>query len=520
MQAHFGASILSIALFATLAACGDDAEVPRADANAQSDADPQPTDASQDAGVTPDPDAALPPWPRREGACSGTFECPESQACVEGACGACTDSEQCPAGDICRVDGTCGECSDSMECPLGQNCQSGFCIDGSLRDWNLEMAEADYFTLIDNPYEEIFVPCVLIADGVRFDNGCRVRLRGGSARDYPKKSFRITFPNGAAHPGFSRKINLRAEFNDPSHLRNVVALETFRRLTQNPTPRTRSVQLSINGVSYGLMSEVERVGGRFLTTNGRDDDAPLYEADPPLELFGLGTGSLVPLPDVATYQGGFDKKSPDDGDYSDLIELVEDVIWEDHLEGRTRRLRTAHDVELYLQYLALMGLVQNHDHIRKNYYLTRQVHPVGDLRWEMLPWDLDLSLGCLFDDVLVTTYCDAFIVDQAPDRGILIGAEAGYPVMAFYNQLQHNVLSDPEMRARFEALACDMVDSMWWSDRVLAFIDAKEAEIRDAVAADERDRNDDEFTFEAEVEDLRRFVAERPAIIRAAFGCP
>ncbi len=534
--------LIGLSLSLTLAACGDDADPPMGDAGAivVRDAGPRPTpDAAdlgradagdlpgEDAAVGSDADAAAPsdggglePWPRREGACFGPFECPESEGCSAGQCGACAATEDCLPGDICRVDGTCGECSDSMECPLGQNCQSGFCIDGAIRSWNLEIAESDYFLLIDNPYEEIFVLCALVADGVRYDQGCQVRLRGGSARDYPKKSFRITFPDGVPHPGFSRKINLRAEYNEPSFLRNVIALESFRRLSQTPTPRTRFIEFSINGVSYGLMSEVERVGGKLLRTNGRDDLAPLYEADPPRDLFALGTGSLVPLPDEATYQGGFDKKSPDDPSYADLMHLVEDVIWADFQEGTTRRQRSEVDIELYLQYLALMGLVQNHDHIRKNYYLTHQLHPVGNTRWEMLPWDLDLSFGCLYDDVLMTTYCDEFIVDAPPDRGILIGAEAGYPVMAFYNQLQHNVLSDREMRARFEDLACDILDGEWWSDRLLRFIDAKEAEIRAAVAADDRDRNADEFAFEAEVEDLRRFVVERSVIIRGLFECP
>ena len=540
--AHRGLTALAVAL--SFYACGDDVPGPSADAGptAGRDAGPGPgPDSNQaaDADLTSDADAApgtdasvpldatanedgggLPPWPLREGACAGPFECEEGQGCAAGQCGLCTAADDCLPGDVCRVDGSCGECSDSTECALGQNCQSGFCIDASLRAWNLEIAESDYFLLIDNPYEEIFVLCALVADGVRYDQGCQVRLRGGSARDYPKKSFRITFADGVPHPGFSRKINLRAEYNEPSFLRNVIALETFRRLAQVPTPRTRFIDFSINGVSYGLMSEVERVGGKLLRTNGRDDLAPLYEADPPRDLFALGTGSLVPLPDEATYQAGFDKKSPDDPSYADLMHFVENVIWADFVESTTRRLRTELDVELYLQYLALMGVVQNHDHIRKNYYLTRQLHPVGNQRWEMLPWDLDLSFGCLYDDVLMTTYCDEFIVDQAPDRGILVGAEAGYPVMAFYNQLQHDVLLDPQMRARFESLACGALDSEWWSSRLLDFIDAKEVEIRASVAADDRDRNADEFAFEAEVEDLRRFLTERAAVVRSVFSCP
>jgi spore coat protein CotH len=407
-----------------------------------------------------------------------------------------------------------------MECPLGQNCHSGFCIDGSIRAWNLEISETDYNTLIDNPYEDIFVPCVLVADEVRYDQGCKVRLRGGSARDYPKKSFRITFDEDVAHPGFQRKINLRAEYNELSFLRNVVALETFRRLTQVPTPRTRFIDFSINGVLYGLMSEVERVGGKLLRESGRDDTKALYEADPPLELFGSGVGALVPLPEEALYRASFEKKSPADPSYADLITFIEETIWGDFEDGETRQIRAEVDVELYLQYLALMGLVQNHDHIRKNYYLTRQLHPAGSERWEVLPWDLDLSLGCLYDDVLMTTYCEELITNEAPDRGILVGAEAGYPVMAFYNQLQHDVLSDPEMRARFEELLCQMTSGPWWTDGVTRFIAAKETEIHDLVEADERDRNVDVFAFEAEVADLSRFVTQRAAFVRSALACP
>ena len=219
---------------------------------------------------------------------------------------ACQEATTCPAAEGCSAAGRCGVCAQDAECRAGERCAAGACLPDALPEWSLDVAPLDLQRIINFPEQDIFVPCALAVEGVRYDQGCRVRLRGGTSRGFPKKSFRITFDPGAPHPGINRKINLRAEYNDRTFMRNFLAVQTLRRLTVVPAPSARFVRLTLNGAFYGLMTEVDTVDDDFFEAQGLSPDAPTYEADPPFELSPLGAGALMPLPDPALYPRIYD----------------------------------------------------------------------------------------------------------------------------------------------------------------------------------------------------------------------
>src|SRR5262249_28205049 len=72
--------------------------------------------------------------PPEPGTCKTCTDC-NNQACVNGTCGACTDSSQCCAPLQCIM-GTCkvsqciygNECGPSGECPTNYKCQDGCCL--------------------------------------------------------------------------------------------------------------------------------------------------------------------------------------------------------------------------------------------------------------------------------------------------------------------------------------------------------------------------------------------------------
>jgi hypothetical protein len=415
-------------------------------------------------------------------------------------------------------------CTLSSDCAEDHTCRHGFCMPSTLPQWELEIDPDDWRSIVAEPYDYVMVPCNLRVNGVEFPD-CTARLSGGQSRDYRKKSLRIEFPKDAPTPGFARRINLRAHYADPSFLREYLGYEAFRSMTDIPTPRTRFLWLTLNGEPHGVMLEVERHGGAFLKARGRSSKDSMYEADPSHILTGEGGAAMLPLPDIDKYTQAFDKKTGPD-DYSDLRRLIEDAVWNDFLDSTngpatTRRIRQLVNIDRYIDYLAVMGLIQSHDHVRKNYYFSFQDQGNGRWGWEFYPVDLDMTFGCLWDEENQTTLCNRLVVDESWVRGIInADIRVGYPAEAFYNLLIHQVLSDPELRARFDARLCDMLDGPRWNDELPRRIDAAEKTIIEAVAFDTRDRNDSVGDFEQGVQELRMFHEQRADFLRRNIPCP
>ncbi|GMV40437.1 MAG: hypothetical protein AMXMBFR64_21530 [Myxococcales bacterium] len=476
-------------------------------------------------GGTPDSGPTQPPGPPPVGgACpEGALQCPAGHGCNAGTCGPCGGVDDCGDLDACRPDGWCGACGSDAPCRAGETCLHGTCLP-PVPGWNLLIAPADFKALVDNESKTDLYPCVIEVGGTTYGDG-QVRLRGGSSLSAPKRSFRIEFPKKSAHPGYSRKINLRAEWNDPTYLRNALAAQTFRRLTTLPTFRTRFVRLSVNGEPYGLMSEVERVGEPFLEARGLPKDAPLYDADPPNKMAQQGIATLTPLPDDATYREAYDKQSGPD-DYSDLRSFVEETLWGDYQESpsldhtKTVRLREQADVDRLVGYLAVMGAIQGHDHVKKNYVVARLPSGAG-VKWAFVPWDLDLTLGCLYDAEGDDTVCDKLVVDEWYDTGTLRqGMDPVYPTSSYFNMLIHLVVNDPELRKALKSRICEIFASTVWKERLPGMVRGFREHLAAHVQEDERDLNEDAAAFVEATDDLLRFLTERPAFLRPNLGCP
>jgi hypothetical protein len=156
--------------------------------------------------------------------------------------------------------------------------------------------------------------------------------------------------------------------------------------------------------------------------------------------------------------------------------------------------------------------------VRKNYYLSWQQAPAGG-RWQILPWDLDLSLGCLWSEAH-ETICKELVTDGALNRGVAPeGIAIGFPVEAYYNLLIDLVLRDPEHLARFRGRLCALVDDPLWTSGLAQLSEALEAALEPAVAADVADRNGSVADFHAEVASLRTFFAARADTIRSQIDC-
>lgn len=365
--------------------------------------------------------------------------------------------------------------------------------------WELTIEPGDLSALLDSGFDNQRWPVVLWVAG-RAHAGT-VRLHGGSSREFPKKSFHVDLEQGDALDDGSRTVILRAEWNDKTLLRNWLALRMVRETTWLPAPDAELVQLRIDGELYGLMLRVESVDEAFVARRGVAAAASLYAADPSPDWVPPGA-SLVPLDDPAGYREVY-RQRLGLGGHDDLVSLIEDALQrpDDELAAT---LPDAVAIDDVLAYFAAMAVLQNHDHIRKNYFLVRDPW-AGDGRFRLWPWDLDLTLGHLWTEEGDVLDEDIF-TDEPPTFGERV------PEHDFYNQLLTRVLAVPAWRARFVdfvhriaavGLAPGVVDG--WIDEALCRATPE-------ILADERKRSTDDEYLDR-LEELRAFVAARRAYL-------
>lgn len=329
--------------------------------------------------------------------------------------------------------------------------------DGQVPVWNLEVDEDELAAIVANAGDRTRIPMQLTIDGAPYTG--TVRLHGGSSIEFTKKSFRFDLDDGQALPNGSDHLVLRAEWADKTMLRNFLGLEIVRNATWLPAPEAEIVHFRINGEYYGAMWHVDRIDADFLARNGLDKNGSLYEADPQTPEYYVPGGNLTVLSGETAYRETYQHhRGPID--YADLIELIEVVLVLDDdtfcdVIGRVVR------VDDYLVYMAAMAVMQNHDHIRKNYYLYRDALGDDD-RWWALAWDLDLTLGHLW-----TEENDVLDEQIFVDGSLYVGKRAGH---GYYNQLMDRLWGIPELDARFrsyvEHIAAQVYDSDFISERI------------------------------------------------------
>ncbi|MFH1463159.1 MAG: CotH kinase family protein [Pseudomonadota bacterium] len=475
-------------------------------------------------GCHPPDDSGLGPQdtggPEPGGACEESVQqCPMGQGCHDEVCGACEEASECHDLEGCH-DGACGACIDATDCRDGEACREGYCLPEAPPVWQLTLDPVSLAEMEAHPQEDIWAPCTLEAGGTLYTEELQVRLYGGTTRSYPKRSFMIEFPEDADNPGFSRKITLRAEYNDASFLRTVLGYESFRRLTSLPTPRTRYIDLFLNGERYGLMVDVERMRGRFLEERGRDREAAMYEAyDDDKQ------GAMTPNGTLEEYREFYERQTGDESDYTDLAALIEDHLaldWQASLVDEGAALdRTSQVVRLsaYRRYLAVMAALQNQDHVTNNFMFSWQSVGGEPAAWEVYPLDLDLTFGCLWDADAQDTICDSYRADGwwlnglYPD-GAVVGVDE-----VWANLLIHLTLTQPDSLAAYEDELCAVLASDFWNGGLQALALAIRQTVAPVVAVDINDRSATEADYIAAWEEVAGFPAERRDYLEEALGC-
>jgi len=257
-------------------------------------------------------------------------------------------------------------------------------------------------TLVNSDVDPIFVPADIYYNGIQWYR-VGIRFKGNSSLQSSwnsgilKLSFKLDFDefedeypqiNNQRFYGF-KKFSLKNNYNDKSQIREKVAADLFSKagMVVSHTALYRLYVDYGNGPEYfGLYTLVEEVDGSVLDTQFSSDDGNLYKPENGSADFVAGTFN----------QEDFTKKTnEDDADWSDiesLFSILHDSSRTSDASAWRANLETVFDVDTFLKYLALNGIIQNWDtygRMPHNYYLYNNPDN-GKLTW--IPWDNNEAL--------------------------------------------------------------------------------------------------------------------------------
>ncbi|HRZ35419.1 MAG TPA: lamin tail domain-containing protein [Candidatus Paceibacterota bacterium] len=216
----------------------------------------------------------------------------------------------------------------------------------------------------------------LFFDGEFYDN-VGATIHGQSTRGFPKRSYDLDF-----NPGYKFRwsddaprvddLNLLTTWADKSHMRNVLAHETYRDAGAL-SHFAFAVRVQQNGAFFSVANLVENGDDNFLKRLGLDPRGALYK-----------------MYNSADSVAGNEKKTRKNEGTADLAALIQGMSQ----AGATAReafLYDNLDVPQMVDFLAAKIITADTDCCHKNYYLYRDSD--GTREWMAMPWDVDLSFG-------------------------------------------------------------------------------------------------------------------------------
>jgi hypothetical protein len=207
-----------------------------------------------------------------------------------------------------------------------------------------------------------------------------VRRRGASSGTWSKKSYKFDFNRGD-HFKYStgeeevEEFNLNSVWSDKSYLRQVLCWDTYKNLGVDAS-NSFMMRVQRSGNFFSLATFVEQPDEDFLKREGLDPNGALYKIFTTLDPNQMNSYS-------------YDKRTREWEDASDLLALSSATSFTgDQLETW---LFDNLDIPAVIAYIAATSIINDNDHVAKNYFLYRDSD--GDKEWSFIPWDKDLTLG-------------------------------------------------------------------------------------------------------------------------------
>lgn len=349
----------------------------------------------------------------------------------------------------------------------------------SLPNYEITLSPTDLAEMNAHPFDEVYYPAVFKVNGINYN--VEARYKGSSSLAFPKKSWAIKFEN-TSNPFNVTRINLHADYNDASAMRNFLILKLCAKLGL-PASTIEHVTYTVNGDNWGVYTQTEQIDNFYLARNGRS----------PLALYkGSDHGAnLAPLVDDDKYLSVWEIEAGGDLSYNELRSLFNKFLYLPKAEFDTQ-LDSFFETESALKLYAVLFTFVEFDNFTKNTWVNKNSNT---LKYELLPWDNEGSFGNGawgdFDSTLVSYN---FTDYQMPEYALLL----------------QRMLENPIYKASFQQKVTQVLtEGMPFLDSLM---DSTYVRIKDAVYADPNKR----FTnaeLDTEIDKLKWFMTERKAFL-------
>jgi len=262
--------------------------------------------------------------------------------------------------------------------------------DSSLQDVYLEVDPKDWQALRDNYLLDTYYPARFIWNNIVLDR-VGIRSRGSGSRSPEKPNLLVSFNRYQSSQRLLglAAVQLKANNQDPSLLREALAMKLFRRMGI-PAPLEAPARLFVNGEFFGAYTLVENMDEAFLLRNFGDDSGYLYDWQENrtdgyrFEYLGPDPALYVP----AMWDPKTRKSDPDAAGIVAMVRAVNEASGADFYREVSRYI----DLEQFMTYIATEKFLADYDGLlgrvfgMNNFYFWRPAAAAAGL---FLPWDKD-----------------------------------------------------------------------------------------------------------------------------------
>lgn len=211
-----------------------------------------------------------------------------------------------------------------------------------------------------------------------------VRLRGNTSREHLKKSFKIDFQEFGGDKFLThKKINLKPNVNDPSHVRELLTMKLYRQMDV-PAPRVAPSALYFNEEFMGVYLMVEQIDDEFVDKRYGHEEGFLYKCS-----FGATLEDNSRIMDESLYESKMNEESDTRTELQSFVNILNSTSKEDFRE----EVQQVFQVDRFIRQLvveAITGHWDGYSYNSNNYYLFYNER-YG--KFEFIAYDTDNTWG-------------------------------------------------------------------------------------------------------------------------------
>lgn len=245
-----------------------------------------------------------------------------------------------------------------------------------LSTYHITCDEQAFQRIYKNFQENTYVPITISFNGTKIS--ARMRIRGDTSREDPKKSLKIKFDSTSFSPN-ETTLNFNAEYSDHTFIRQYLSSKLMQASGQICF-LAEPVKLFLNGHFLGLYLKVENMDDEFLARNQLSPKNNLYKA--------TKDGACLSVFDEV--ESKWEKKTNKKSDYNDLKKLIHQVNTIPHNQFYNF-IQENFEYESLVNLIAVNMLLSNGSTYYHNYYLYHDLYKTG--KWQVFPWDMDKTLS-------------------------------------------------------------------------------------------------------------------------------